>query len=125
MHYALKTTTPENEEARGHLINEIGLMRSLDSDFIVQCVEAYYFSNRFWIILEIMEAGKLTAIVKDLNGRYSEQFCKYVIYCVAQGVKALHDKQIIHGDIKSDNVLVKYTGEIKLADFCFSQANQL
>ena len=39
---------------------------------------------------------------------------------MAQALKALHDKNILHRDIRSDNVLVKFTGEIKLADMGFS-----
>ena len=95
-------------------------MRSVQSDYIVRCVDAYDYSNRLWIILEMMEAGALTKIILDRRGAYSEHFCKYAIYCVAQALKALHDKNIIHRDIKSDNVLVKLNGEVKLADMGFS-----
>ena len=119
-HYALKFTCPADETAKRELINEIGVMRSVHSDYIVRCVDAYDYSDRLWIILEMMEAGALTKIILDRRGYYSEHFCKYAIYCVARALKALHDKNIIHRDIKSDNVLVKYNGEIKLADMGFS-----
>ena len=32
----------------------------------------------------------------------------------------MHDKQVLHRDIKSDNILVRPNGEIKLADMGFS-----
>ena len=95
-------------------------MKSVNSDYIVKCMDAYDYSNRIWIILEMMEAGTLTKIITDRKGAYSEHFCKYALYCVAQGLKALHDKNIVHRDVKSDNVLVKFSGEIKLADLGFS-----
>ena len=42
---------------------------------------------------------------------------KYMMFMSAQGIKCLHDKNVLHRDIKSDNVLCRpSTGEIKLAD---------
>lgn len=35
---------------------------------------------------------------------------------VAMGIKALHDKNVLHRDIKSDNVLCNSQGDIKLSD---------
>ena len=42
-------------------------MRSIAnaSNFIVPCKEAFEYSDRLWIFVEIMEAGKLTEIIVD------------------------------------------------------------
>lgn len=120
MYYALKFVAPDTEQAKQELIDEIGRMRSVQSDYIVKCIDAYDFTDRLWIILEMMEAGQLTKIIVDRQGDYTESFVKYALYCVAQALKALHDKNMLHRDIKSDNVLVKFTGEIKIADMGFS-----
>ena len=37
-----------------------------------------------------------------------------------KGLLELHTYNIIHRDIKSDNILVKTNGEIKLADFGYA-----
>ena len=59
-------------------------------------------------------------MLEDLQGNYSEGFCKYTLYKTVQGLKDLHDMNIIHRDIKSDNILCKDNGEIKLADFGYA-----
>ena len=42
---------------------------------------------------------------------------KYMMFMSAQGIKSLHDKHVLHRDIKSDNVLCSpSTGKIKVAD---------
>ena len=42
------------------------------------------------------------------------------MYCVAKGVAALHEKNVLHRDVKSDNILFKVDGTIKVADLGFS-----
>ena len=64
-----------------------------------------------------MDGGALTAMLEDFQGQYSEEFCKYSLYQTLIGLIDLHRQNIIHRDIKSDNILVKTNGQIKLADF--------
>ena len=70
-----------------------------------------------------MEGGELTKIVKMaklVNMTLSEEFCKYTLFCVASGLRDLHDKNVLHRDVKSDNILFKANGIIKIADLGFS-----
>lgn len=50
------------------------------------------------------------------QGACSEKLIKWVLLQVAKGVQAMHAKNILHRDIKSDNVLCRFNGEVKLAD---------
>ena len=63
-----------------------------------------------------MEGGSLDAIIKQSHTVYSIEFIKYTLYSSAMGIKALHDINVIHRDIKSDNILCRPNGEIKVAD---------
>ena len=44
----------------------------------------------------------------------------YSIWCAAQGLSAMHQKNILHRDIKSDNILCSEKGDIKIADLGLS-----
>ena len=90
-----------------------------ESNSLVQCHEAFDFQNRLWIFLELMD-GAFTPMLEDLQGAYSEGFCKYSLYMTLKGLVDLHSRNIIHRDIKSDNILIKANGEIKIADFGYS-----
>ena len=75
------------------------------------------------MFLQLMEGGELAKVlqmVKRLKLELSEQFCKYTLFCVANGVSDMHRKDVLHRDVKSDNILFKKDGTIKIADLGFS-----
>lgn len=90
------------------------------NDAIVKCFECFDFKNRLWIFLEMMDGGALTQMLEEKGGALSENFCRYVCQRTLMGLKYLHDRHILHRDIKSDNILVSMDGAIKLADFGYA-----
>ena len=62
----------------------------------------------------------MTDIVCNEYKTYSEDFCRYSLYKVALGLSKMHARQVLHRDIKSDNILTSASGEIKITDLGFS-----
>ena len=62
----------------------------------------------------------MTSIITQSRTEYSEGFCKYALYMVALGLNEMHQKNILHRDIKSENILCSLDGQIKIADLGFS-----
>ena len=54
-------------------------------------------------------------IIRDFEN-YSEEFCKYTLYKVALGLSKMHYRNVLHRDIKSDNIFSSETGTIKIFD---------
>ena len=67
-----------------------------------------------------MDLGSMDSIVKKFHQSYSENFCRYSLYRVALGLQKMHKHNVLHRDIKSQNILCSTHGEIKLADLGLS-----
>jgi p21-activated kinase 2 len=103
------------------ILNEIGLMMLCqESEAVIQCYDIFEYMDKAFVFLELMDGGALNELLARRQDSVSEEFCKYVAHCVLQGIKALHDRHVIHRDIKSDNVLISSKGDVKLADFGFA-----
>ena len=103
------------------IINEIGLMNRARADTatVLQILSSYDYRDRIWIFLELMD-GDLTQIIEKYHQRYTENVVKYCLNKILIGIKNIHSKNIVHRDIKSDNILINEKGDLKLSDFGFS-----
>lgn len=96
------------------------LNKHTEENYLINCEEVFDFQNRIWVFLELMEGGSLTDLVLTRGGNLSEDFVRWSLYQVVKGLEVMHDNQVLHRDIKSDNILVRPNGEVKLADMGFS-----
>lgn len=109
------------KDTRTDLIeNEIRMMiRSRDHPNVVQYYDTYLRRDELWIVMEFINGGKLTDC---LNLTLSEQQIAAILKQVLLTLEHMHDRHMIHRDIKSDNVLLTSDNEVKLADFGFTAA---
>lgn len=80
--------------------------------------EAYLYKDRMYVFLAYMEGGPLTQFCGWKEA--SEKFMKHIIGSVAQGVHALHQKNLLHRDIRPANILCRANGDIKIVDLGMS-----
>ena len=83
--------------------------------------------DKTYLIMELAEQGSLVTLDEKTgvftlnknydNTKYDEKLIKSWILDIATGIKFLHDNNIAHCDIKSDNIVIGKEGKCKLADF--------
>ena len=110
------------------VMQEASLIKCLDSNEMIRCVDLYHYRGNIFIMLEFLEQGSLTDIVTKNKLQHSEDFCRYSLYKVALGLRAMHRNHVLHRDIKSDNILHSVeTGDVKITDLgyaCFLSEEQ-
>ena len=107
-----------------NLFKESGMMVNLDHKNIVKLISIHPANTK--IIMEYMKGGNLANAIYNKKN-LSLYFKIYCLFEICEGLKFLHDKNIIHGDLKSLNILLdkKYDGGddypiLKLSDFGLS-----
>ena len=101
------------------IVNEILVMKESQHPNIVNFLESYLVkSTELWVVMEYMEGGSLTDVVTA--NLMSEGQIAAVSRETALGLEHLHKHGVIHRDIKSDNVLLSLTGDIKLSAFALT-----
>jgi p21-activated kinase 1 len=110
---AIKQMDLYKQPRKDLLINEILVLRTLRHVNIVNYIDSFLYKNELWVVMEYMEGGSLTDIVTE--NLMTEGQIAAVSRETAQGLQHLHKHGVIHRNIKSANVLLSLTGDIKLS----------
>ena len=98
-------------ENKKKILNEVSLMQHNKGDSILMIEEVFDFEEHLFLMVEMMD-GSICDIIEDMDGMYSENCVKYICYKTLSGLKFLHESDVIHRDIKSDNILFNCQGEV-------------
>jgi len=117
---AIKQMDLQAQVRKELIINEILVMKDSRHDNIVNFLDSYLRgTNDLLVIMEYMEGGSLTEVIENNECKLNERQIATICNETLKGLQFLHKKHIIHRDIKSDNVLLSATGNVKITDFGF------
>ena len=121
--YAIKVCN-ELEKYYDSIINELNILRLVKnkSNNIEKFYGVYYSKeeNTIWIILEYFEYGNIMSYLTKINYPINEELISTIIQNVLFGLLYLHSINIIHRDIKCQNLLLSDEGRVKISDFGIS-----
>ncbi|XP_063337229.1 receptor-interacting serine/threonine-protein kinase 3-like isoform X3 [Pelmatolapia mariae] len=75
------------------------------------------------IVMELMDRGSVQTLLETLSGPPPWPLAFRLAYEIAQGMNFLHEKNILHHDLKPSNVLLDDDLHAKLADFGLSRVS--
>ncbi|KAI0665185.1 hypothetical protein C8Q70DRAFT_942656 [Cubamyces menziesii] len=120
----LPTGSAPNEERKKAMLSalerEIELLRDLHHENIVQYHSSCIDDDHLNIFLEYVPGGSVTSLLRNY-GAFEEPLVRNWVRQILLGLNYLHERDIIHRDIKGANMLVDNKGGIKISDFGISK----
>lgn len=102
------------------LTREIHHHRQLHHPHVTQMYEVIATESHIWIVTELCSGGELFDYLAE-KGRLSEDEARIIFGQLCLAVAYLHDKGIVHRDLKLENVLLDERCRVKLGDFGFTR----
>ena len=126
--YALKKVKLSNlnEKEKTNSLNEVRILASVKSKYVISYKEAFFDEkdSTLGVVMEYADNGDLYKKILEYKQKkiYFEEIDIWKIFIqLVKGLKALHDLQILHRDLKSANVFLFKDGHAKLGDLNVSK----
>ena len=114
----------ENKALYEQILREIKIMSQFDHAFIIKLYNYYIdYSNgvtNAYIVMEYCENGSIINSLKKF-GRFDERRAGVILIETYLGLLEMHKHNIIHRDLKLENILIDSHGHIRISDFGFSR----
>lgn len=101
-------------------MREISLLRSVRHVNIVTLLDVFRHNGRLCLAFDYVDSSLLKIIERNHNG-LPEIVVKRLIWQLLQALDYLHSQNIMHRDVKPENILISKDGVLKLCDFGFAR----
>lgn len=117
-----KLRFPTKQEAQ--LKNEVSILQNINHPGVVNLDKMFETPEKIFVVMEKLKGDMLEMILSSESQKLSERITKFLISQILLALKHLHSKNIVHCDLKPENVLLSSDSDfpqVKLCDFGFAR----
>lgn len=114
-----------NSKERADAVNEVQLLASLRHPYIITYRDSFVEKNFLCIVMDYADGGDLFKAIAQQRSRgefFSESQILRWFTQATLALKYLHEKHILHRDLKSQNLFLMSKGRLRLGDFGIAKA---
>ena len=104
--------------------NEKKFLSMLNNPFLVNMICSFQDNENLYLVMDLLLGGDMRYHINKkavYNRKNDENQLKFISGCVLVGLNYIHEKQIIHKDIKPENLVFDSRGYIHITDFGISK----
>ncbi|KAL2606536.1 hypothetical protein GLYMA_09G232400v4 [Glycine max] len=116
----LKKADMIRKNAVQSILAERDILISVRNPFVVRFFYSFTCRENLYLVMEYLNGGDLYSMLRNL-GCLDEDMARVYIAEVVLALEYLHSLNVIHRDLKPDNLLIGQDGHIKLTDFGLSK----
>ena len=126
-----------NPRAKKYIDNEIDILKHIDHKNIVKLIDVKETNQHYYLVTEYCNGKSLANCLELYQDKYNkpftEEIVQYLMKQIVSAIRYLHQKTILHRDLKLDNILVNFDDEkdrkslnmlksqVKIIDFGFAR----
>lgn len=112
--------TDEDQTVKKIAMREIRMLKRLRHENLINLIEVFRKRKKLFLVFEFVEFTVLDELEESPKGLDADK-CRSYTFQVLRGIEFCHKSNIIHRDVKPENVLVSSSGIVKLCDFGFAR----
>jgi NIMA (never in mitosis gene a)-related kinase 1/4/5 len=108
------------DEEQATAKKEAEVLHQMQHSNITMYVESFVENSKLFIVMEYADGGDLSYTIgkrKKINSLFPENELMRIFVQICLALKHVHDHNILHRDLKSQNIFLNSKGIIKLGDF--------
>jgi len=120
---AIKSLNKEyfvDEYSKQKVMQEYSILKRLQHPSVIQLYETFESKKHILFVIELCAGGDLLNYVRRRR-KLKENVAKFVFKQLIEGLEHCHNRNVVHRDIKLDNILLNSKGKIKICDFGVSK----
>ena len=119
--YAIKEIVVDKKQNKSLVKRELSVLKTLDHPSIVKLHDVIIDTNynNIYFVLDYYPKGDFAKFLD--NKPLKEKFCRKYLKQLSQGLEYLLSKDILHRDLKPQNILLTNEYNIKITDFGFAK----
>ncbi|KAJ2724986.1 rim15, signal transduction response regulator [Coemansia sp. Benny D115] len=123
-YYAIKVLKKADMIAKNQISNVKAeraiMMAQTGSPFVVRLLYTFQTRSSLYLVMDYLNGGDCASLLKSI-GTLPINWARQYLAEVVLGIEDLHQRNVVHRDLKPDNLLIDCEGHLKLTDFGLSK----